>query len=152
MATRPVSSQLRRKSQPTFLCLCVQYMLAFCKCFTQFMCFKFILHFRILIISLYMYGFQFAPLPFWGVHVCQLMQFLLSHDFTLRDIRIKEYIYWPFKRCFTKFSCLKCMLHSCFHVISLYMYYFFSLLPSILGSVSMSVYAIYVVAYLYSGS
>ena len=100
MAARPVSSQPRRKSQPTFLCLCVRYILAFCKRFTLFSCLKYILHSRNLSTSLYMYDFQFAPIPlvpFWGVHVCQLMRFLLSRDFTLKDIRIRKNIYWCFE-------------------------------------------------------
>ena len=96
--------------------------------------------------------FHFAPIPFWGVHVCHVMRFLSSHDFILKDIRIKKYTTLAFSKCFTQFSCFKCLLPSCIQVISLYMYHVFSLLPFILGSVSMSAYAIYVVAYLYSGS
>ena len=61
------------------------------------MFFKFILHFRILSISLYMYDFSVRSRSVMGSACLSVYAILLSHDFTLRDIRIKEYIYWLLK-------------------------------------------------------
>ena len=55
------------------------------------MCFKFILHFRILSISLYMYDFSVRSRSVMGSACLSVYAILPSHDSTLRDIRIKEH-------------------------------------------------------------
>ena len=63
--------------------------------------------------------FHFAPIPFWGVHVCHVMRFLSSHDFILKDIRIKKYIHWRFQSVSRSFRVLNAF---CLHVFRSFLY------------------------------